>query len=98
VEVEMEMKCVFCGEKIELSGPVGKSDECPRCRRDLRCCKQCEFYDAGAYNECREVSAERVLDKERSNSCDYFTPRGGEVSADGRTDEAKKALEALFKK
>jgi len=93
----MEMKCVFCGEKIEISGPVGKSDECPRCRRDLHCCRQCKFYDAGAYNECREVSAERVLDKERGNSCEYFTPRGLEFPSESRNEEAKKALEALFK-
>jgi len=94
----MEMKCVFCGEKMEITGPIGKSEECPRCGRDLRCCKQCTFYDPGAYNECREVSAERVLDTERANSCEYFTPRGLQPTVEDRGKEAKRALEALFKK
>ena len=92
------MKCVFCGEVIELSGPVGRGDECPRCRRDLRCCRQCQYYDPTAYNDCREVSAERVLEKERANYCEFFSPRGLERPAESRSDEAMKALEALFKK
>jgi hypothetical protein len=94
----MEMRCVFCGEQIEVTGPIGRGEECPRCRRDLRCCKQCAYYDPGAYNECREVSAERVLDNERSNSCGYFSPWGRKSGTDGRDGEAKRALEALFKK
>ncbi len=94
----MEMKCVFCGEKIEIFGPVRKSDECPGCGRDLRCCRQCAFFDPAAYNECREVSAERVVDNERANSCEFFSPRGLQPSGDNRTKEAKMALEALFKK
>jgi hypothetical protein len=58
------------------------------------------FYDPHAYNECREVSAERIIDKERANFCDYFAPRGskrgrGPVS---RAKEARMALEDLFKK
>lgn len=97
----MEMKCVFCGETIELSGStgrVGRGDECPECRRDLRCCMQCAFYDPGAYNECREVSAERIVDNERANSCEYFVPLGGQKTADSRSGDARKALESLFKK
>ena len=44
--------------------------------------------------------AERISDKERSNFCDYFVPKGSkEVSGVVyRTREAKEALEALFRK
>ncbi|HDR16929.1 MAG TPA: hypothetical protein ENN79_15875 [Desulfobacteraceae bacterium] len=94
----MEMTCIFCGEKIKISERVVKSDECPRCGRDLRCCRQCAFYDPGAYNECREVSAEQVVDNERANSCEYFTPRGLQATAERPGENAKRALEALFKK
>ena len=94
----MEMKCVFCGEQVEVLGPIGKGEECPRCGRDLRCCRQCAFYDPGAYNECKEVSAERILDNERANSCEYFSPWGTRLGPDSRTGDARKALEALFKK
>jgi hypothetical protein len=93
--------CAFCGKGLELSGNVGRQDTCPHCRRDLRCCRQCRFFDRNAYNECREVNAERIVDKERSNFCDYFILRGsGGKRGRGldRTQAAKKALEALFKK
>jgi len=94
------MKCVFCGEDIHIKGKVGRQEVCPRCRRDLRCCKQCKFYDRNAYNECREVSAERIIEKGRANFCDYFALRGTEGGHGNlrRTVEARAALEALFKK
>ncbi len=94
----MEMKCVFCGERVVLSVPVRKADDCPGCGRDLRCCRQCGFYDPAVYNECREVQAERVVDSERANSCEYYSPAGGKSVAGTRAEEAKKALDALFKK
>ena len=75
-----------------------RRDECPHCSRDLRCCKQCKFYDHHAYNDCKEVMAERVIDKERSNSCEYFVPRGASLQMSNRDENAKEALEALFKK
>jgi len=96
----MIMKCVFCNKSIKLTEKVSRRDTCPQCGRDLHCCKQCKFYDPGAYNECKEVAAERIIDKERANFCDFFLPRGakgGRGSFD-RTKEAKAALEALFKK
>ena len=96
------MNCSFCHEVINIKGKVGRQDICPRCHRDLRCCKQCKYYDQSAYNECREVSAERIIDKERANFCDYFVLRGskgGKISASlNRKKEAKQALEDLFKK
>ena len=94
------MQCVFCRKAIDFDGKVNRQDTCPHCGRDLRCCKQCKFYDPGAYNECREVSAERIMEKERANFCDYFLPRGskGNGRKVNRKKEAKEALEALFKK
>ena len=94
------MNCIFCGEEIQIKGKVDRQDKCPRCNRDLRCCKQCKFYDLGAYNDCKEVSAERIIEKERTNFCDYFALRGSKVEGGrvNRTKAAKTALEALFKK
>ena len=94
------MKCAFCNGNVSIKGVVARKDECPHCGRDLRCCKQCKFYDANAYNECREVSAERIVDKERANFCDFFIIRGskGKGGNYSRTQDAKAALEALFKK
>lgn len=94
------MKCAFCGGGLDIKTKVGRRDTCPHCDRDLRCCKQCKFYDPNAYNECREVSAERIVDKERANFCDYFALRGtkGSGGRSNRAKDAREALEALFKK
>jgi hypothetical protein len=42
--------------------------------------------------------AERVVDKDRTNFCDYFVLKGTKVSQFGRKAVAKQALEDLFKK
>ncbi|RJR20099.1 MAG: hypothetical protein C4582_09670 [Desulfobacteraceae bacterium] len=95
---EREMNCTFCGKKVEVEGGIGRRDLCVHCGRDLRCCKQCKFYDSRAYNECREVMAERIIDKERANACEYFAPRGSTQTNAHRVANARTALEALFKK
>ena len=92
------MNCAFCKRKITIKDKVMRHDTCPHCGRDLRCCRQCKFYDHHAYNECKEVMAERIVDKERSNFCEYFVIRGSSLTKGGREQDAKKALEALFKK
>ena len=92
------MKCAFCGQRVAVGEKVGRGDECPHCKRDLRCCRQCKFYDPNAYNECREVSADRVVDKERGNFCDYYVPKGSQRETRHKPQEARRALEALFKK
>ena len=92
------VRCAFCNREIEFEGRVSRSDTCPHCSRDLRCCLQCQFYDPGSYNECKEVVAERVVDKERENFCDYFILKGAKESEFGKKAIAKQALEDLFKK
>lgn len=66
------MKCGSCAADLGRIERVGRRDTCPRCGADLHTCRQCRFYDPRVYNECREPQAERVLDKARSNFCDYF--------------------------
>ncbi len=92
------MRCAFCKNDLSLEGAVSRTDTCPHCGRYLRCCKQCRFYDPRAYNECKEVMAERIVDKERSNFCDFFVFRGQENQHEKQVEEAKRRLEALFKK
>ena len=93
------MNCAFCHKGVSGEGKISRKDTCPHCGRDLRCCKQCKFYDPSAYNDCREVAAERITDKGRANFCDYFLPKGSKGGGGAnRTQDAKKALEALFKK
>ena len=73
--------CAGCGADLGRMERVGRRDTCSKCGVDLHSCRQCRFYDPRAYNECGEPQAERVLDKTRSNFCDYFTPADASRSA-----------------
>ena len=95
------MRCFSCNALIELpSGErIGFSDRCERCDADLHVCLNCQFHDPSAYNECRESSAERVSERERSNRCEYFSPGDREAGGGGGArDAARAALDDLFKK
>ncbi len=96
----MPFVCFHCQNELTLEAKVSRLDQCPHCGRDLHCCRNCEFYDEYAHNRCREPQAEYVSDRERSNFCEYFQYRLGEV---GRTqkeakEKAKAEWETLFKK
>lgn len=93
------MKCHACQSDVPLAAgeSVGFRDACDRCAADLHVCLNCAHHDPSAYNECRESSAERILDRDRANRCDYFRPGAGHGSEDGGRDEALSNLEKLFK-
>ena len=88
--------CWNCTNPI-ADDDFGRQDTCQSCGRDTKVCKNCDFYDVSAYNECKENQAERVVEKEKSNFCDYFRPLRGVRSNNGQKD-AFAAAEALFKK
>jgi len=95
----LKFKCSKCSMEIQIQDRVGRRDECPNCHADLHSCVNCEFYDEKAYNSCRESAADVVKEKERSNFCDYFSPRTGGASAKGPSkNDLLAAAEALFKK
>lgn len=96
------MICHSCKKEIPVVDRIGRRDECPHCHADLHVCLNCQFYDPAVYNECHESNAERVLEKDRSNYCDYFStgtglPRSSAPAANP-ADEARHKLESLFKK
>jgi len=94
------MRCHACQEEASLSPgePLGFRAECARCAADLHVCLNCGHHDPAAYNACREPSAERVLEPDRANRCDYFRPASSEERAgdDAERGQAMRALEALF--
>lgn len=98
----MAYRCFKCAAEIALTSGarIGRRDTCPSCGADSHVCRNCAHYDRSAYNECRESQAERVLEKERSNLCDYFTPRHGDAPGQAAIDTKTytKALDDLFKK
>jgi hypothetical protein len=90
--------CYRCGKETGFKDFVGRGDSCPHCRFDARVCKNCEHYDAKAYNECHEPSADRVVDKEKANFCDFFKMTGRKQGGVAAKLDLKAAAEALFKK
>jgi len=94
----IELKCFHCGNVLSYIDRIGLREECPKCHEDVHVCKNCQFYDAKVYNECREPAAEKVIEKERSNHCDYFSPGKGEGGKAVTKDALVAAAEALFKK
>lgn len=93
-----EVGCYSCGATNEVPAPVSRRETCARCGADLHCCLTCSFHDRAAYNECREPSAERVVDKDRSNFCDYYTPKVGQGASGFAPSRTASDLERLFAK
>ncbi len=88
--------CWKCGRSLNAL-EYGRGDICPGCRNDTRVCRNCVHYEKTQHNECRENQADRVVEKERSNFCDYFKPGSPKAVGDPAA-AARAAAEALFKK
>ena len=97
--------CHHCGREIQLLSALQRTDSCPYCRSDLKCCLNCRFFDPAVNNQCREPQAEWTPEKEKANFCEFFDFR--EVSASGQPgmggaqseqDRARSAFDSLFKK
>ncbi len=75
--------CWKCGKKIEINRIIGRSDVCPYCGADVRCCRNCRFYEAGSHYDCYEAVDELVKDKEKANFCGWFmlAPQPADSSA-----------------
>jgi hypothetical protein len=91
--------CHACLKALEIKTPVGRQELCVFCGFDLHCCLNCRHYVRGAYNDCREPQAERVIEKGRSNFCDYFVFREAapDLKEKAAKGSAKTTLESLFK-
>ncbi len=88
--------CFHCKKEIDLSNRPGRGDGCPHCGSDLKACLNCRFYDAASYNECWEPSAERVVEKDRSNFCEFFD-FGDSGGKGAKEEDPLQKLKDLFK-
>lgn len=95
----MSVHCYHCQNELNLTANanIPRSETCPKCMSDLRVCKMCSFYDPQSYNECRESSAERIVEKEKANYCDYFKINDPDASQTNK-DDLFKLADSLFKK
>ncbi len=87
--------CFHCKKEIKTTGKPGRGEICPGCGSDVKVCLNCRFYDARAYNECREPAANRVVDKDKANFCEFFEPGGGRDP--GKKEDPLNDLKNLFK-
>ncbi|MBU4498891.1 MAG: hypothetical protein Q7U80_08720 [Thiobacillus sp.] len=71
----MSLQCWKCGTALTVLLPLSRTETCPSCRAALHACRMCRHFDAGRARQCRELAAERVLDKVRANVCGWFVPR-----------------------
>jgi hypothetical protein len=95
----MVPRCHRCDTDQGVIERVGRRDTCLACGADLHCCYNCEFYDPSFHNQCRENQAERQVDKDRSNFCDYFHFRQGAIAGgSSRGADPRASLAALFRK
>jgi hypothetical protein len=95
--------CWYCGSPIIEPEPIGRSQSCALCKKDLRSCRNCRFYLAGARGDCFEISAEPVADKDKANFCDWFSlnPKYRSESPGQKKEmdsarAARSALDSLF--
>lgn len=95
-----EITCWKCGTRLSADAPLplSRRSKCRHCNADLHTCRQCRFYDTSKNNQCREPMAERVVDKERANFCDYFEPNPAAFTENEttETEASREKLNELF--
>ncbi len=94
--------CHRCGHTLSIEGRPRRTDSCPSCASDLKCCLNCRFFDPGANNQCAEPQAEWCPEKDKANFCEFFELRevaGGSSLPGARAgkDDARDAFAKLFK-
>ncbi len=91
--------CRHCGMAVPAGSAIGRTTLCEGCGKPLHACCNCEYFERGAYHDCRESTDEYIEDKEAGNFCDYFVLAQGSDSpiSDKQKKEAARAkAEALF--
>ena len=96
---EKHYYCYRCRHEIEMIAKLQRTDTCPHCGVDMHCCKNCQYWDVSAHNQCSEHIAEYIPDREKANFCTFFTFRDGQPEdQSSQVQDAKARLENLFGK
>jgi hypothetical protein len=99
---EEGLLCWNCGKNTGIMGKVTRGDACPHCLADLRCCRGCRHFDPTRRFQCKEPIETNIVNKEKSNFCDFFQVREAYKKAGGIShqtdtkDERKKKFDDLF--
>jgi len=107
----LRARCSSCG--AVLAPGFDPHGQCPRCKAEMHCCKQCVHFDTGARFECTQPIPERISKKDGRNECTFFELRmtvekdtspivtpvpSAPINNAPRPTDARKAFEDLFKK
>jgi hypothetical protein len=107
------LRCSLCGAIVPPPVEIVLESQCPKCKADLRSCKNCRHFDTAAQFECTQTIAERITKKDLRNSCQFFMARtsieretrdsGGRTGGTGTpspttSSDARSAFDNLFKK
>jgi hypothetical protein len=100
------LRCAMCGAVVPPPVEIGLESTCPKCRTDLRTCKNCRNFDTGRSVRVHAAIPERITKKDVRNTCDFFVARtsierethdsGGSVV--GRVLDPRAAFDNLFRK
>lgn len=86
-------------KELSITRGIARKEACPSCGAELHCCLNCSHYERMASKQCRETIGELVREKAKANFCDYFLfAEGRAAGAPAEAEQARSALEALFKK
>lgn len=90
--------CWNCGDGLKACD-YGRETNCLNCSRPTRVCLNCRWYSPSRPNACEEPIAEPVMEKDRSNFCNFFEPsaKTGDISESQSDSDHMAAAEDLFK-
>src|SRR5262245_65454230 len=107
------LRCSLCGAIVPPPIEIVFESQCPKCKADLRSCKNCRHFDTSAQFECTQDIPERITKKDLRNNCQFFMARtsieretrdsGGRPPGAGspsptNPSDARSAFDNLFKK
>lgn len=102
------LRCALCGAIVPPPVEITFDSQCPKCKADLRSCKNCRHFDTGARFECTQPIPERITKKDVRNTCEFFIARtsieretrdsGGSSGPTVKPSDARSAFDNLFKK
>ncbi len=107
------LRCSLCGAIVPPPIEILLESQCPKCKADLRCCKNCRHFDTAAQFECTQSIPERITKKDLRNTCTFFMvrasieretrdsggrPPGGSTPSPTTSSDARSAFDNLFKK
>ena len=107
------LRCSLCGAIVPPPIEIVFESQCPKCKADLRSCKNCRHFDTSAQFECTQDIPERITKKDLRNNCQFFMARtsieretrdsggrqgGATTPSPTSPSDARSAFDNLFKK